>query len=391
MDPKFLNLFFKAVLGVVTYAVALMFVRRQFGENGYARFTTFLPLLLWIPLDIGLLLMSIFMTMSTYRNWAPAEYLADIPLVARWFTSSQMTISDWMVIVLSVVFWMLAHKMVYGAMLVRDRLRQGQERSRDFLFEAAGCAALILLFSLFYYGWESPIYVLRFAENLGVPIPTDIGQIQTLNQLLGKSWLLHAAYYGMPLVCLIVPVFSTYAFLGFHGALQQDDTMQAIPTSDVQTVTSDIETGGDSDGQELRTAQVAQTSSANTEAEMARVERDNARQRTLEAEQRTAEAEERAARAVEVHQLTPELVLNGTNGHNNGHLEHEQIQELIRQVEDERDGKEQAEAKTAALTQQLARNPLLQPNRADIPHTAYPFTNEFNEEPNPFGGDDSYE
>lgn len=410
MDSNFLDLFIKAILGVVTYAVVLMFVRRQFGQSGYARFNSFLPLLLWIPLDLGLLFMSIFMTISTYRNWAPAEFLQDIPLVTGWFKDSEMTISDWMVIVLSVVFFVLAHKMIYSAMLVRDRLRQGQEGTRDFLFEAAGCGVLVLLFVLFMYGWESPIFVLRFAENLGVELPKDLGQIETLSQLLGKSWLLHAAYYGMPLVCLVVPVFSMYAFLGYHAALQQDDGTQTASANSAQ---SPAEAHGSVGGDDLKDAQIAQAAqegqhaaaqaqaaaqshvaqaqvqaeAAGAATERARIERDDARQRALEAERRTAEAEERTARAREAQHLAPDLTVNGANGHAsngtngqaNGHGQEtqEQVQELLNQIEDERSRREQAEAERAALTLQHARNPLLQPNRADLPDQSNQFASGF--------------
>ncbi len=375
MEAHFLDLFLKISLGIVTYGLALALVQRRFGERGYFLLTAFLPLLLFITLDIGLLLASIFLTLSTYRQWTPNEPLSAIPLVQGWFANSALTISDWMVVVLHVTSFVLAHKMVYSGMVVRDRLRGGQEKSRDFAFEVAGFLTLALVYIVVMYGWESPVFVLRFAETLGVET-ADVKKVATLQQMTGSSWLLRAVYYGMPLLWLLPSVFSMYALTFFHSVVQQGNPTQ----------TDNAPANAPSDSSVAPSGFPPQTvNGASTDT--ARLERDDAGRGAQNAERLTVEAEERAARAREAQSLAPEPVRKGAttpvsgattgivdanhaanNGHAaNGHAAsaetQAQIQEMLNQQEELRQRLHQAESEREALEFEHKRNPLFQPNR----------------------------
>lgn len=381
MESKVLDLALMFVCALLGYGVVLVLARRRFGERGYALTNAFLSFIFAGLIHMALLMLSIFLTVATYKNWASAEYLEDMALFPHWFKGSEIATSDWMAVCFTLLAFAAAHSLVYSGFAVKQRLQELDSESSGAPVLLAGDIAGLVIFGAIYGGmmlyWESPILVLRMAEQLGVALPADIGSIRSIGELTRGSLFLSSIYWLWPVVILFATWGFTRATLTFHAALQQqntpaDETVQVSADDNVQAPVAE-----QSVVEPPRVSPVESESASEFSAAVAesRARRDEEQQRALDAQRQAAEeqreasnAESHAARARRARAVAPDaptVAAPDAPAQNNGHSEANAaaMRDMTAEQERLRVKAERSDAENAALRQQTARNPLWQPNR----------------------------
>lgn len=369
MNPNILILIFKGLVILALTTAVLAAARRSFGERGYSIPSAFLSVAWWGGLDLGLALLSFYLTATTYKNWFPSEPLGDQPVFGRWFTSSQLDIADMMAFVITGIVIGLAHKVAYSGMFLRQELSDnGFGNRRALIGEATGLVACGGLYLFLMYQWEAPILALRTAELIGSDaLMEDAAAIRGVGEIISGSWLLRTLVVLWPLLILFMAWATTRALVRWDNVLNQQDAPEAA-----EAAVPEVESHGApaSEGD----AQPDLFSSGDPDLNRLRAQTADAERRAQEAVRQAAEAESRAARAREAavltgagngngHTAAPANAVHAPTGNGN---QDAVVQALIDQIEEQRQHSQQLGRELDARSMDLARNPLSQPNRSGL-------------------------
>jgi len=345
----------KAVVALAIYTMILVAARHVAGQRGYTVASAFMSAAWWFALDAGLALLSYFLTVTAYRNWFPSEYLEDFPVVARWFTNSDLNAADWMALAFTGAVFTLAHIMAWLLMFLMQELSRGRVANlQPILIEAPFFLLATGVFLWLMYQWETPVLALRTAELIcDTDMMDNVGGIENVRDIIGASWLLRSLYWLWPVLILFLSYGFTRAALGLHAAIQQAPDQQGpalavvAPAEEAEVPTAEEES--------LAVPPTLQ------DQDILAVP---LRQLREPGDGRNGNGHRRVP---ELSQLEPVPGLGRADDDGNSHEhagdEDVGIQELIDQLEDERHQRAQAERERDALAHAQALNPLSQPNR----------------------------
>jgi hypothetical protein len=203
---------------LIIYTLILIAIQKYAAEK-IGRFKAVLSFAWWASVDAFTALTSFFLADSTFQSWFPSEYLGGISSFFPVFQSCTIVIADLLALVLTMLCFILVHKLVFRAMI----LMQDHVLSRSPLIEEkdlpltkeerpqykAGFLTLLLGTLWVLVGWETPVIAVRIAKMLNSERVDDILSIGNIwTDVILKSWLMTSICLTWS-VCILVTSWCT--------------------------------------------------------------------------------------------------------------------------------------------------------------------------------------